>query len=159
MTEDAAPQREPGRGPRVALIALIVVVAVVVVAALVAVRLRGGPATFDPDSPEGVVQRYTQSLIDGDVTAAHELLAPTASDEGCGYFPGGLDDYRVTLVGTTTDGDSAQVRVLVTTIYRQGVFGGGEYQSEEVFRLVKPGGSWLIAAAPWQFTVCPEIVP
>jgi hypothetical protein len=162
MTDDAAtdhaPEHAPGRGPRIALIILAVVVAVVVVAAIVAVLLRGGATSFDPESPEGVVQRYTQALIDGDLATAQELAA-TTSEEGCGFSPGGPDDYRVTLMGTTVDDDSAQVRVLVSTTYGQDVFGSGQYQSEEVFRLVKSADAWLIAAAPWQLTVCPEYLP
>lgn len=163
MTEDTpsepAPERAPVRGPRIALISLIVVVVAVVVAAVLAVLLRGGPATFDPASPEGVVQRYTQALIDGDLDAAEQLRSPTAADEGCGFFPGEMQDVRVTLVGTTADGDAAQVRVLITTIYGQDVFGSGEYRSEETFRLVGSGGEWLIEAAPWQFTPCLEDQP
>ena len=164
MTEDSAsdqaPARATGRGPRIALIVLIVAVIVVVVAAVAAVLVRGGAATFDPESPEGVVQRYTQALIDGDLATARELrTADPADEEGCGYYPGGAEDYRVTLVGTTVHGDRAQVRVLISTSYGDGVFGSGQYQSEELFRLEKSGGGWLITQAPWQFTVCTENMP
>ncbi len=161
---DPAPDESPGpapdRAPRVALIALIVIVAAVVVAAVLAVLLRGGPAAFDPQSPEGVVQRYTQALIAGDLAAVQELRSvDPRPDEGCGYYPGGAADYRVTLAGTTVDGDSARVRVLISTSYGDSVFGSGGYQTEEVFRLTRSGDGWLIAQAPWQFTVCAENMP
>lgn len=164
MTEetppDHAPATAPGRGPRIALIALVIVVAVVVVAAVAAVLLRGGPASFDPQSPEGVVQRYTQALIDGDLAAAAELLTDDPADEqGCGYFPGGTEDYRVTLAGTTENEETAEVRVLISTSYGGSIFGSGGYQSEEVFRLVRSADGWRIAQAPWQLTVCAESMP
>ncbi|MFB8385759.1 hypothetical protein ACFC3F_01295 [Microbacterium sp. NPDC055910] len=152
MSEESAPAPTPGRGPRAALITLLVLVGVVVVIALVTVLLRGGPTALDETSPEGVAQRYTQALIDGDVEAAVELLAP--GDDDCGYFMPDGTEYRVTLAGTTVDGDTARVRVVVTYSYSGGLFGGGESQSEEVFRLTRTDGDWLIVSAPWPFVEC-----
>jgi hypothetical protein len=57
MTEDARRSRWP-------IVALLAGIAAVVLIALVAVLARG-PAQYDPGTPEGVVQRYSQAVIDG----------------------------------------------------------------------------------------------
>ena len=149
MSEDAAQ-------PRWALIALLAAVVLVVVVGLIAVLARGGPTAFAADSPEGVVQRYSQAIVDGDEEAA---LAYVSADirESCERVSNTTDDSRVTLVKTSAEGDHARVKVLVTTLSGSGPLGGNEYQSEEEFQLVKIGGNWLIERAPWQFAACYEM--
>ena len=66
MSEDA-------RRPRWALVALLAGVGLVVVIALVAVFARGGPTQYDADTPEGVVQRYSQAVVDGDEARRADL--------------------------------------------------------------------------------------
>ena len=62
------------RRSRSTLIALIAgVVLVVVLIALIAVFARGGPTQFDADTPEGVVQRYSQAVVDGDIADRPDL--------------------------------------------------------------------------------------
>ena len=62
---------------------------------------------------------------------------------------------RVTLVSTTERADSADVRVAITVSNGAGPFGSQEYETEDVFDLVKVGGRWLVETAPWQLTICP----
>ncbi len=143
------------RRSRITLFALLAAVGVVVVIALIAVFARGGPPQYDEDTPEGVVQRYAQAVIDGDVETALTLLVPEIADS-CDRLPTGIDDYRVTLLETIERSDTARVEVLVTTIYESGPLGTNEYQSEEVFGLVAADGGWLIDATPWQFTICAD---
>ena len=135
------------------LIALMAGVAVVVVVALIAVFARGGPVEYAEDTPEGVVQRYSQAVIDGDTQTALRYLAPDLADD-CERQQPGTDDLRVTLVETTEREDSARVEVIVATVYESGPFGTNEYRSEEAFDLVRVGGQWYVDAAPWQLMIC-----
>ena len=140
---------------RIILIALIAGVALVVVIALIAVFARGGVAQYAADTPEGVVQRYTQAVVDDDVTAALDYLVPEVADS-CDPVTSGTDDLRVSLLETTERDDTARVRVLVVTVYGSGPLGSSEYESEEVFELVKTGGDWLIETVPWSLAICVE---
>jgi hypothetical protein len=146
MTEEPRRRRWP-------LIALLGGVVLVVVIALIAVFTRGGPAEYPADTPEGVVQRYSQAVIDGDLTTAREYLVPDLADS-CERVEPGADDYRITLVDTQGRDDTARVEVIVSTISGSGPLGPNEYESDEVFLLEKVGGSWLISSAPWQVTFC-----
>lgn len=143
----------PGSGSRRVLIILLAAIGAVVVASLLAVFLRGEPAPLDPSSPEGVVQAYTNAVIDGDIDAAQALLVPEIADD-CLRVPGGTDDYRVTLLESDVQGDSARVRVLIVTTFDSGGLGGDSYESEDVFLLSREGDEWLLEAVPWQFAVC-----
>ncbi|GAA1995243.1 hypothetical protein [Microbacterium pumilum] len=149
MSDDA-------RRPRWALVFLLAAVGVVVVIALVAVFTRGAPTQYAADTPEGVVQRYSQAVVDDDTAAALEYVVPEIADS-CEESGIGTDDYRVTLLKTTERDDTARVGVLVTTVYGSGPLGSSEYESEESFDLVKSGDSWLIDRAPWQLAVCYEL--
>ena len=60
------PMTDPNRRSRITLIALIAGVVLVVVIALIAVFTRGGAAPLDEGTPEGVVQRYSQAVVEGD---------------------------------------------------------------------------------------------
>ena len=140
---------------RWALIALLAGVALVVVIALVAVFARGGPAEFDEDTPAGVVQRYSQAVIDGDTEAAKTYLVAELA-ESCTRAPAPSDDYRMTLVEATEREETARVDVIIATVYGSGPLGTSEYESDESFALVKDGDSWLIEVAPWQLTICEE---
>jgi len=135
------------------LIALLAGVAVVVVIALIAVFARGGPVEYAEDTPEGVVQRYSQAVIDGDMQTAIDHLAPELADD-CERQQPSTDDLRVTLVETVERDDSARVEVIVATVYGSSPFGTSEYRSEEAFDLVRIGGRWYVDAAPWQLTIC-----
>lgn len=143
------------RRTRGVLIALLAGVALVVVIALVAVFTRGGTTTFDPGTPEGVVQEYSRAVIAGDVDAARSLLIPEIADD-CERTGGGTGDHRVTLSKATVTGDSARVEVVVATIYGSGPLGADEYESDGVFGLERVDGDWRIATTPWELAVCFE---
>lgn len=148
MSDERAPSRT-------LLIGLIGGVVLVVVIALIAVFVSGGTTEFAEDSPEGVVQRYSQAVIDGDIETARTYLVPEIGDE-CERTGPGQDQLRVTLLESTETADAARVRVIIVTSSGSGPFGTSEYESEERFGLVRSGGSWLIEATPWQLTVCVE---
>ncbi|TXN28767.1 hypothetical protein [Lacisediminihabitans profunda] len=140
--------------PDRALIVVLAVVAVIVVIALVVVFSRGAPKLLDASSPEGVVQRYSTAVIDGDEKKAAGYLV-AATRDGCVRFDAPLtDNIRVTLVSTRVRADSADVRVSIAQSFDNGPFGTSESQFEDVFSLVKQGGDWLIETAPPILTVC-----
>jgi hypothetical protein len=148
MSEDA-------RRPRWALIALLAAIGLVVIIALLAVFLRGEPAQYPADTPEGVVQRYSQAAVDGDVDTALMYVVDDVADS-CEQNVIS-DDVRVTLVKTSEQATSARVDVRMTTVYQSGPLGTSEYESEGAFRLVKSGDTWLIQSAPFDLAVCFEL--
>ena len=125
-------------------------------------RLRaalGGAEPLDASTPAGVVQRYTEDVIDGDEAAAREHLVAEARD-GCERLePGLVDDVRVTLVATTERGDSADVEVSIVTSSGGGLLGPSEYREDATFGLVREASGWAIEAVPWQFAICVESTP
>jgi len=153
MSDDAPDPQ--ARRSRILMISLAVAVAVVVVVALIAVFVRREPAQYDESTPEGVVQRYSQAVVDGDIDAALTYLVPEVADD-CDRIPIDTQDRRVTLLDTTERSDTARVEVLIATVYGSGPLGTSEYESEGAFDLVKDGGGWLIRTAPWELVVCAQ---
>lgn len=136
------------------LIVILAVIGALVIVALIVVFTRGDAVPLDESTPEGVVQRYSAAVIEGDEDAAIAYLVPELGDpcERVGLASG--DGVRVTHVSTTERDDTADVRVLIVTSYEGGLFGSSEYEEEVVFDLVKEDGRWLIESTPWQLAVC-----
>lgn len=151
------PPARPEARPNRTLIVILSVIGALVVVALVVVFTRGAPELLDQSAPEGVVQRYSAAVIDGDEAAAIEYLVPALGDD-CRHIESGFsEDMRVTHVSTTQRDDSADVRVLIATTYDGGPFDSSTYEEEGEFDLVRDGESWLIETAPWQLTVCEPV--
>lgn len=137
------------------LIAILIAVGLLVVIALVVVLIRNGASpSYDPKSPEGVVQAYARSVIDGDDTAAAAFLS--ARPEECDYFERSDDSQRLAFRSTKISGTTATVRVTISTTYS---YGGGPFSTsdstvDDEFRLVRSGDSWLISKTPYQFISC-----
>lgn len=148
---DTAPQ--PKRDS--VLIAILVAIGVLVLLAIIVVFSRGTPDALDPSTPEGVVQRYTTAVIDGDEDAAAEYLTADLREDCNRFETGMIDNVRVTLVSTTVRAESADVRVSITQTYQNGPFGVSESSYQDVFDLALVDGHWLIEATPWQFVICP----
>ena len=136
------------------LMVVLGVIAALVIVALIVVFTRGEPELLDESTPEGVVQRYSAAVIDGDEDAAIEYLVPELGDPCERIETGPVDSMRVTLVSTTEREESADVNVLIATSYEGGLFGSSEYEEEGVFDLVRDDGGWLIESAPWPLTIC-----
>ena len=147
---------DPARRSRLTLIALAAGVALVVVIALVAVFTRGGAAQLDAGTPEGVVQRYSQALIDGDTETALTYVVPEVADACVSRYVS-EEDTRITVLETTEREDTAHVRVLIVTTYGTGPFGADEYEAESSFDLVNRRGDWLVEVAPWRLAACDDM--
>jgi len=133
-----------------------VVVALVVVTLVVLVLRR--PAVYAEDTPEGVVQRYVQAVLDQDPEAALSWLAldvRSRCDNAMTYdmLGGGFGETRATLVDTTVEGDEATVRVRLSA--PGGVLEGG-YDHVEMFRLRRGSEGWRIDPAPWPIRFCDQ---
>jgi hypothetical protein len=136
------------------LIAILSAIALLVVVALAVVFTRGAPEALDASTPQGVVQRYSTAVIDGDTATANSYLTEAAKSVCRGYYESGPRPVRVVLISTTERDDSAQVRVSLVSSGGGGPFGPSEYEMEDRFALVKSGGSWLIEQAPYQLVSC-----
>ncbi|MFE5670607.1 hypothetical protein ACFQ58_03260 [Agromyces sp. NPDC056523] len=156
---DASSARPPARPDRT-LIIIVGVIAALVIIALVVVFTRGEPQSLDESTPEGVVQRYSAAVIDGDEETAKEYLVDELAD-GCVRMEGPpTDGMRVTLVDTQERDDSADVRVLIAISYGGGgPLGPDEVQEEGEFDLVRDGDAWRIDTAPWPLTICQPEMP
>lgn len=150
------PMSDSARRSRITLIALVAGVVLVVVIALIAVFTRGGPQSLDEGTPEGVVQRYSQAVVDGDTETALTYVIPEVADACVSRYVSD-EDTRITVLETEERDDSAHVRVLIVTVYGTGPFGADEYEAESAFDLVKVGGDWLVEVAPWRLAVCDDM--
>jgi hypothetical protein len=136
------------------LIAILSAIALLVVVALAVVFTRGGPAPLDESTPQGVVQRYSTAVIDGDTATATSFLTEGARSLCSGFRDSGPLPTRVVLISTTERDSSALVRVSVVNSGSGGPFGPSEYEMEDRFSLVKTDGKWLIDQAPYQLLSC-----
>lgn len=148
---DSAP-RKPDR----TLLIVVAIVAALVVVALIVVFTRGGGEQLDPATPQGVVQQYSQALMDGDEDAAREFLTSDLQADCERAETNTMDGVRLVLESTTERDDTAQVDVSIVYASDGGIFGPSEYRSEERFGLVREGTRWAIETTPWQFTICAE---
>ena len=140
---------------------VLAIIAGLVAVALAVVFFRGQPEPLPESTPAGVVQRYAAAVLDGDEAAARRYSTdgrfgtgqPGAPCTRAERPPAGA--LRVTLVSTVERADTAEVHVVLATSNGSGPFGNSEYESEAVFGLERVNGNWLVATAPWQFTICP----
>ena len=112
-----APAPAPASRSNRTLVVILCVIGALVVVALVVVFTRGAPVPLDESTPEGVVQRYSAAVIDGNEAAAIAYLAPALGDACVPFETGSAQDIRVTHVSTTQRDDTADVRVLIATTY------------------------------------------
>jgi hypothetical protein len=147
-----------GKPDRILLV-LLGVIGLLVVVALAVVFSRGGPEPLDEASPAGVVQRYSNAVIDGDTAAAEPHLTASARSQCRGTYSGEPRLARVVLISTTERAERATVRVsIVQSSQGNGPFGPSEYEMEDAFTLVKEVGAWKIEQAPYPLTSC-TVVP
>lgn len=143
----------PPAKPDRTLLAILIAVGLLVVIALVVVLVRNGAReSFDPTTPEGVVQRYAQAVIDRDFESADEYLKEPS--EECDYYDRGSVNLRLTFQSTEISGSNATVWVTVSSSYGSGPFSNSEYSYDDRFSLVKSGESWLIDQTPYDFISC-----
>lgn len=146
-------ERSRAEAHRTLLVIIGVIVALVIVAVVV-ILSRGAPVKLDSSTPEGVVQRYSTAVIDGDENAAKQFLVADLAEDCLRIQPTPDRTMRVTLVDAVERAESADVRVLIVTTSGGGIFGPDEYREDGTFDLVREGDEWRIETTPWQLTIC-----
>ena len=143
------------------LTAATIVVLIAVSVAVVA--LRPGPAAFDPDTPEGTVQRYVAAVIDRDLLAARALFdaelaercdAATFDRTAQGAFGwgagSGREDLHVRLLESAPlSGDRVRVTVSVERTVVEPPFGVGGWSATHVFVVAREADAWRIVSFDW----------
>lgn len=146
-------QPTAARPDRTLIIILSVIVAIVIVAVIV-VFTRGGPTEFDPSTPEGVVQGYTNAVISEDDVAALGLLTSDIRENCDRTHPHGLKGLLMTIDSTKIFDDTAVVRVTMEQSSGGGLYGGSSYVYDERFDLVLEGNDWKLESTPWDLMMC-----
>lgn len=136
------------RTPLVALAALIF-------AALLAGALYGAlsePDSYDPLTPEGVVQGYLSAVFDDDDLVAlgfmTDDLADRCRDGSTSAYRS--DGARVFLEDSEIDGDSATVDIEI----RHSSDGLDEWTESQTLWLERGDGTWRISEPPWPYWDC-----
>ena len=134
----------------------LIVLAALIFAAVLGGALYGAltePETFDPATPEGVVQTYLQAVFDGDEAASLALMQPDLADR-CRQDSTSLDyrtaGARAFLDGTSIDGDRASVAIEI----RHSSDGIDEWIENETIWLDRSESSWQISEPPWPYWDC-----
>ncbi|GAB4099949.1 hypothetical protein [Sinomonas halotolerans] len=160
-TPNGPEARGPHRrsGPGRTLIAVLAAIGVLVAVSLVLVLARGAPEAMDPSSPEGVVQDYSQAVIDGDTDRASSLLSERLKDlcgSSSGYYTSSeyLEGLRIELLSSAARDQTATVKVAVVQTSPGGIFGPSEYSTESSFQLVRDDGEWRIDTVPPMILMC-----
>jgi hypothetical protein len=135
------------------IIAALSIILVAISAVLTASR---DEVKLSPTTPEGVVQLYLKAIIEGKNDQAASYFAIDsecdASDIDRAYVS---DTLRVNLVSTSTEGESAYVKIDANT-GSDGPFEDG-YTESHTYRLVKQSGNWRIEGIPWPLWDCGTI--
>ena len=151
---DAGRKDDAASKPDRILIVLLGAIAVLVAVALAVVFMRGEPEPLDGNSAAGVVQRYSAAVIGGDTAAAGAYLTEGAKTQCTGKFDSMSRPSRVVLVSTAERAESATVTVSIVQSAGGGPFGPSEYESEDIFTLLKVDGTWKVDSAPYTLLSC-----
>lgn len=111
---------------------------------------------LDPATPEGVVQRYLQAVVEGRRTEARSYLSDRLRRECEPGFPRYMsrDAYRIELVEAVVDGSTAEVQVIVA---EQDVELFDYYHEfSAYYSLVSTGDGWRITDQEWPWYACSE---
>lgn len=150
-----------------------------VVVALVAIALSRGPVSLDPDSPEGTVQEYLQSISDERWDDAVAVIHPEwlGSCDGGDLQPfsdpnftaklgmdesmfGGIGSQRFEDTGAGPGlGPAPTETVDVTISHNSGAGIGSSWNEFVVFELVDEDDFWWLAGDPWPYFIwnCREV--
>ncbi|MDP9695108.1 UNVERIFIED_ORG: hypothetical protein J2X79_002677 [Arthrobacter globiformis] len=137
------------------LIVVLTIIAGLVAVALAVVFFRGLPEPLAENTPAGVVQRYAAAVLNGDEAAARRYGTGQPDGPCTQVERPAAGTLRITLASTVEHAETADVHVVLATSNGSGPFGNPEYESEAVFGLERVNGTWLVATAPWQLTICP----
>ena len=144
------------------LVGVAVAIVLAVVVSIAAALAGGEERLYEPETPEGTVQRYLRAVADRDAEAAREYLAPEMLEDCpddflCGQLRSGGQnrDFRASLLQTRQAGEGTEVRVRISERYGNAPFESDEFSHEEIFLLEQHDGRWLIEEPAWPVYGCP----
>lgn len=111
---------------------------------------------LDPGTPEGVVQRYLQAVVEGRRSLARSYLSDRLQRECDSGFPRHLsqDAVRIEWIDTVVDGSEARVDVMVAED-DLGIF-DSYYEFHAGFTLQDSADGWRITDQEWPWYGCSE---
>lgn len=111
---------------------------------------------LDPNTPEGVIQRYLQAVVDGRRQEARSYLSDRLQPECNPGSPRYLsrDAYRIEWIETVMDRSTARVEVSVAE-QDPGIF-GSYYEFYASFSLELAEDGWRITHQEWPWYGCSE---
>ena len=137
---------------------LSVIVLLTIVLAAVAAFLTSTQETkeYSNSTPEGVVQMYLRSVIDGKNEDAVRYFSQDstcdATDIDRSWMP---ENVRINLSDSRIESDKAYIDVAVD-ISSGGPF-DDYYTEKHTFRLARENGTWRILGIPWPLYSCDEL--
>jgi len=141
------------RNPNANKLLAIVIGAITVLALVVVFTANRQIEQLDRSTPEGVAQQYLLDVIAGDNDSAIKLLDSTsnckATDLDRAYIP---KEVRMNLISSTETPTGAVVRISIEISSGDPL--GGYFSEEQVIRLAKSNGNWLITGIPWPMYEC-----
>ncbi len=139
------------------------------VSVLVTIALLRGPATFDPDTPEGAVQEYlvavSEKRWDDALEVVHEDWRRSCQGSDLGSFDPGtfsaelgsgagmfggrmVEEAFVDIEGGTSPTTPEETTLVEVTIQHGGPGGWNEHVT---FELGRDGGFWWLIGDPWPY--------
>ena len=147
------PRKSLSRDTRILLWSGVAVGVLVVVAVVLTFVDRPG---LDPSTPEGVVQRYLQAVVEGRRSLARSYLSDRLQEECDSGFPRHVsrDAYRIEWIDTVVDESEAWVDVLVAE-EDLGIL-DSYYEFNAGFALEESADGWRITDQEWPWYGCSE---
>ncbi len=135
------------------VLALVAGLIIVLVAVAAVVSSSQSSMVIDKSKPAWAVQKYLEAFLAGKNAEAAKMISPesecTVVDVDRAYV---MDNSRVVLRSTNTNGSTAEVRVRVE-FPRGGPFGDSSTE-DHTFRLTDSNGTWLLTGIPWPLYNC-----
>lgn len=115
---------------------------------------RREPTLAPASTPEGVVQRFYQSVYAGDYASAYDLVSEDTRAhisllELQQQLSSELDNSQLRVGAITDHGETATVAVTLTYVEPGGIFGAGEWTRDLQILLQRDGESWRIISGPF----------
>ncbi len=130
-------------------------IGLIIVLVAVAAVVSSTRSTFviDKSKPAWAVQNYLKAFLVGKNAEAAKMISPesecTVVDVDRAYI---IDNARVVLISSSTNGNTAEVRVRVE-FPLNGPFGDSSSE-DHTFRLTDSNGTWLLTGIPWPLYNC-----
>lgn len=138
------------------ILSAIIVFTILLAAAAALLSASKPKVQYSVNSPEGVVQRYLEAVIDGRNERAAEFFAANSScdatDIDRSWIP---ESLRINLAESDIEGNQAFIELAID-ISSGGPF-DDYYTETHNFRLIRESEGWRILGIPWPLYNCEEL--